>query len=57
MPVANALIGLGANLGDRLETLEAAVEQLRQTPGIELFRVSPWLKRSLRADRRIKRRS
>jgi len=43
MPVANALIGLGANLGDRLATLEAALEQIRQTSGIELFRVSPWL--------------
>jgi 2-amino-4-hydroxy-6-hydroxymethyldihydropteridine diphosphokinase len=43
MPVANALIGLGSNLGDRLATLEAAIEQLRQSVDIELYRQSPWL--------------
>lgn len=43
MPVANVLIGLGANLGDRLATLEAALEQIRETTGIELHRSSPWL--------------
>ncbi len=43
MPVANALIGLGANLGDRSATLDAAVELLRNSPEVELFRVSPWL--------------
>lgn len=43
MPVANALIGLGANLGDRAATLEAAIVQLQQTGGIELYRQSPWL--------------
>src|SRR5262245_50065496 len=43
MPVANALIGLGSNLGDRLVTLEAALNKLRETAGIELYRQSPWL--------------
>lgn len=43
MPAANALIGLGSNLGDRLAALDAAVEQLRQTAQIELYRQSPWL--------------
>ncbi len=43
MPIANALIGLGANLGDRLATLETALGLLRETAGIELFRQSTWL--------------
>lgn len=43
MPIANALIGLGANLGDRLASLDAALEQLRQSSDIELYRQSPWL--------------
>jgi 2-amino-4-hydroxy-6-hydroxymethyldihydropteridine diphosphokinase len=32
--MATALISLGSNLGDRKATLDAAVEKLRQTPGI-----------------------
>ena len=43
MPIANALIGLGANLGDRLATLEAALGLLRETAGIDVFRQSTWL--------------
>lgn len=43
MPVANALIGLGSNLGDRLATLEAALALLRETAGIEVDRQSPWV--------------
>lgn len=43
MPFANALIGLGANLGNRLATLEAAIDLLRETEGIEIFRQSTWL--------------
>jgi 2-amino-4-hydroxy-6-hydroxymethyldihydropteridine diphosphokinase len=43
MPVANALIGLGSNLGERLATLESALEQLQKSTDIELYRQSPWL--------------
>src|SRR5712672_1342559 len=32
----DAFIGLGANLGDRMETLRAAVEQLAREPGFLL---------------------
>jgi 2-amino-4-hydroxy-6-hydroxymethyldihydropteridine diphosphokinase len=35
-----AYIGLGSNLGDRLENLEAAVRALRETPGIRVVRSS-----------------
>lgn len=34
-------IGLGANLGDRLATLESAVAALARTPGITVTAVSP----------------
>jgi 2-amino-4-hydroxy-6-hydroxymethyldihydropteridine diphosphokinase len=34
--VIDAFIGLGANLGDRMETLRAAVEQLAREPGFLL---------------------
>lgn len=37
-------IALGSNLGDSLSTLEAALQQLAQTPGIKVLRVSPWYK-------------
>jgi len=40
--MAVALIGLGANLGDRLGALERAVERLRTTPGIAVVAVSQW---------------
>ncbi len=43
MPVANALIGLGSNLGDRLATLDAALEQLQTSADVEIYRQSPWL--------------
>jgi 2-amino-4-hydroxy-6-hydroxymethyldihydropteridine diphosphokinase len=43
MPVANVLIGLGANLGHRQATLESALEQLRRSADITVERVSPWL--------------
>lgn len=36
-----AVLALGANLGDAAATLEAAVRQLAETPGIELTGVSP----------------
>ena len=35
-------IGLGANLGDRLGTLERAVRWLDATSGVEVQRVSTW---------------
>jgi len=37
-----AVVGLGANLGDRARTLEAAVEALAATPGVELRARSPF---------------
>jgi 2-amino-4-hydroxy-6-hydroxymethyldihydropteridine diphosphokinase len=36
------LIGLGANLGNRRETLEAAVARLRHHPAMRLTATSPW---------------
>jgi 2-amino-4-hydroxy-6-hydroxymethyldihydropteridine diphosphokinase len=38
-----AYIGMGANVGDRATTIAAAIEQLRQTPGIQVERVSALL--------------
>ena len=35
-----ALLGLGSNIGDRLENLSLAIRFLRKTPGIRLGRVS-----------------
>ncbi len=32
-----AVIGLGANLGDRLATLQAATSAIAKTPGLELL--------------------
>jgi 2-amino-4-hydroxy-6-hydroxymethyldihydropteridine diphosphokinase len=40
--MATALISLGSNLGDSQATLDAAVEQLRQTAGIEQAVVSSY---------------
>src|SRR5690242_10149479 len=40
--MAIALAALGSNLGDRAATLQSAVLQLEQTPGIQLLRVSRW---------------
>jgi len=40
MPV-RAMIGLGANLGQARETIERALEGLRNTPGIESLVVAP----------------
>lgn len=37
-----AYIGLGANLGDARETIEHAIEALRQTQGIESIKVAPF---------------
>ena len=39
---ARALIGLGANLGQARETLERALEALKNTPGIEAIEVAPF---------------
>ncbi|MFJ2743513.1 2-amino-4-hydroxy-6-hydroxymethyldihydropteridine diphosphokinase [Streptomyces sp. NPDC087440] len=36
-----AVIGLGSNLGNRLETLQGAVDLLEDTPGIRVKAVSP----------------
>lgn len=36
-----AVIGLGANLGNRLETLQGAVDALADTPGVRVTAVSP----------------
>ena len=38
-----AWIALGANLGQRRETLEQAIEQLRAAPGVAVLRVSAWI--------------
>jgi dihydroneopterin aldolase/2-amino-4-hydroxy-6-hydroxymethyldihydropteridine diphosphokinase len=38
---ADAILGLGANLGDALGTLRNAIESLRSVPGIEVIGVSP----------------
>ena len=37
-----ALIGLGANLGQARETIERALEGLKNTPGIEALEVAPF---------------
>jgi pantoate--beta-alanine ligase len=37
-----ALLALGSNIGDRERTLDRAVELLRETPGIDVLRVSRW---------------
>ncbi len=46
--VGRAFVGLGANLGDREQTIREAVELLRSTPGVEVVATSrlretePW---------------
>ncbi|MDR2253778.1 MAG: 2-amino-4-hydroxy-6-hydroxymethyldihydropteridine diphosphokinase, partial [Bifidobacteriaceae bacterium] len=37
----DAIISLGANLGEALNTLRAALEDMREEPGIEVVQVSP----------------
>lgn len=39
--VRRAYLGLGSNIGDRLAHLQAAVDGLAGTPGVELVAVSP----------------
>lgn len=39
--MSRAFLGLGSNLGDRLAHLQAAVDGLAGTPGIEVVAVSP----------------
>lgn len=39
--VRRVVLALGSNLGDRLETLQGAVEALADTPDLELLAVSP----------------
>ncbi len=41
--MANCLIGLGANLGDRLATLGAAVRRLESSPGVDVLAQSQWI--------------
>jgi 2-amino-4-hydroxy-6-hydroxymethyldihydropteridine diphosphokinase len=41
--VTRAFIGLGANLGDRAETIRSALAELSATPGVELVAVSELL--------------
>jgi 2-amino-4-hydroxy-6-hydroxymethyldihydropteridine diphosphokinase len=41
MPAETAYVGLGANLGDALETLRDAVARLRAAPGVTACEVSP----------------
>ncbi len=41
--VTRAYIGLGANLGDRAETIRSALAELSTTPGVELVAVSALL--------------
>jgi 2-amino-4-hydroxy-6-hydroxymethyldihydropteridine diphosphokinase len=38
--IRTAVIGLGANLGERLATLQSALEALARTPGVEVRAVS-----------------
>ncbi|MET2011439.1 2-amino-4-hydroxy-6-hydroxymethyldihydropteridine diphosphokinase [Microbacterium chocolatum] len=40
-PVETAVVALGANLGDRVATLEAAVSDIRRLPLVDEVRVSP----------------
>jgi 2-amino-4-hydroxy-6-hydroxymethyldihydropteridine diphosphokinase len=39
--VSRAYLGLGSNLGDRLAHLQAAVDGLARTPGVDVAAVSP----------------
>ena len=40
-PIRQAVLSLGANLGERLPTLQAAVNALADTPGVNVVAVSP----------------
>lgn len=40
-PIRRVVIGLGSNLGERLENLQGAVEQLGDTPDVWITAVSP----------------
>ncbi len=40
-PVHHAVLALGSNLGDRYETLQAAIDTLVDAPGIKVVAVSP----------------
>ena len=40
MPTVNAVIALGANLGDRQAALQGALDGLRSTPGVEVIAIS-----------------
>jgi 2-amino-4-hydroxy-6-hydroxymethyldihydropteridine diphosphokinase len=40
--VAIVLVGLGSNVGDRVATLEHALEKLREQPAIDVAAVSTW---------------
>ncbi|GAA3815814.1 2-amino-4-hydroxy-6-hydroxymethyldihydropteridine diphosphokinase [Nocardioides panacisoli] len=40
-PIRRVVIGLGSNLGDRLDNLQGAVEQLGDTPDVWITGVSP----------------
>ncbi|OKH12342.1 2-amino-4-hydroxy-6-hydroxymethyldihydropteridine diphosphokinase [[Limnothrix rosea] IAM M-220] len=41
-PPVNVAIALGSNLGDSLQTLEAAITEIEQTPEITLIAKSAW---------------
>lgn len=41
-----AVLSLGSNLGNRLETLQGAVDALEDTPGVRVKAVSPSTRRS-----------
>lgn len=47
-----AVIALGSNLGNRLETLQGAVDALEDTPGLRVKAVSRSTRRSPGASRR-----
>lgn len=41
-----AVLSLGSNLGNRLETLQGAIDALEDTPGVRIKAVSPSTRRS-----------
>lgn len=40
-PIRRAALGLGSNVGDRLDTLQGAVSALLDSPGVHAYGVSP----------------
>ncbi|MFF7247726.1 2-amino-4-hydroxy-6-hydroxymethyldihydropteridine diphosphokinase [Embleya sp. NPDC008237] len=38
---SRVVLALGSNLGNRLETLQGAIDEIADTPGVSLLRVSP----------------